>query len=273
VSPGCDHCYAATFAERWRGTPGHPYVNGFDLTLRPERLDRPLRWRRPSRVFVNSMSDLFHAAVPDRYIAEVFAVMHYARHHTFQVLTKRRGRLQALVGSGEFAQLVWDIAENMDPDGRLCRGGPPDLWPLPNVWLGVSVEDQHWADIRIPALQATPAAVRFVSAEPLLGPVDLGQAALHRLDWVIVGGESGPGARPMDPTWAADLVQSCGLAGVPVFVKQLGTVWAREHGGPVKGGDPHCWPADLRVRQFPPPMAAADGGAANEPLAAAEVPA
>jgi protein gp37 len=323
VSPGCDHCYAATFAERWRGTPGHPYEQGFDLTLRPERLLTPLRWRLPSHVFVNSMSDLLHEAVPDHYVARVFAVMGLASRHTFQVLTKRHGRLRNLFGRPGFRDQVAEAATDIiGGTGRIrfdmngwtpqYRTGPPRTvrrwvppWPLPNVWLGVSVEDQRWAGIRVPALLAVPAAVRFVSAEPLLGPVDLsawlrpvpGCAHIspedglcahptavtpechrfcdcpvapeqwHGLDWVIVGGESGPGARAMDPDWAADLVTHCEMVSVPVFVKQLGTVWARHHGGPVKGGDPRLWPSHLRVRQLPQPTRA--GRAAAELLSGA----
>lgn len=150
VSPGCDHCYAKTFAERWRGTPGHYFERGFDVQLRPDKLDQPLRWRKPRRIFVNSMSDLFHDDVPDDYIAKVWEVMARCPQHTFQILTKRHGRMRSLLNASTF-------------------NSPP----LPNVWLGVSAENQQWADIRIPALLDTPAAVRFVSAEPLLGPIDL----------------------------------------------------------------------------------------------------
>lgn len=286
VSPGCDHCYAETFAERWRGTPGHHFENGFDVTLRPERLQQPLRWKRPRRVFVNSMSDLFHDSVPDDYIAQVFAVMGAARQHTFQVLTKRHARMRSLLSSPDFARTVvtWEGA-TMRAQGQ--RGiVPAEQWPLPNVWLGVSVENQKWADIRIPALLATPAATRFLSCEPLLGPVDIwGQggdrvaAGVYALpdppeydggepvcqdhgvercrqgcrfvDWVIVGGESGPGARPMEADWARALVEHCTAAEVPVFVKQLGAVAGRSLGAGSKGGDWDAWPDDLRVREYP----------------------
>lgn len=162
VSPGCDHCYAETLAERFRDTPGHYYENGFDVQLRPEKLDQPLRWTRPRRIFVNSMSDLFHDQVPDEYIAKVFAVMARAEQHTFQLLTKRHGRMRSLLSDDAFPDAV--VRE---------LGGGLGGWPLPNVWLGVSVENQQWADTRIPALLETPAAVRFLSMEPLLGPVDL----------------------------------------------------------------------------------------------------
>ncbi len=307
VSEGCDHCYAKTFAERWRGVPGHPYEQGFDLRLWPERLEVPLHWRKPRRVFVNSMSDLFHKGVPDEFIAEVFAVMALARTHMFQCLTKRPGRMASLLGSDRFRALL---------ERRLCwrlhaREIPEhwDWWPLPNVWLGTSVESQKWADVRVPLLAKCSAARLFLSCEPLLeavtldperlgGPWARANAHSHRhprhilgpvtdpddgwsghmacdddgtgdpfvddprgcgfdttsgggIGWVIVGGESGPGARPMDPAWARSLVRQCREAGVRPFVKQLGSVWARGHGGNSKGGDPERWPADLRVREYP----------------------
>lgn len=191
VSPGCAHCYAKTFAERFRGVAGHPYEVGFDLTLRPERLTQPFEWKRPRLVFVNSMSDLFHEDVPDSYIAEVFAVMAAARLHTFQVLTKRGERLR-------------EIAP------RLC-------WP-DNVWMGVSVENQRFVG-RIDDLRSTPAAIRFLSCEPLLGALDL---QLDGIDWVIAGGESGRGARPMRPEWVRAIRDQCVSARVPFFFKQWG---------------------------------------------------
>ncbi|RSN12844.1 hypothetical protein DMB42_11745 [Nonomuraea sp. WAC 01424] len=249
VSPGCDHCYAETFAERWRGTPGHHFEAGFDVTLRPERLDQPLRWKKPRRIFVNSMSDLFHDDVPDEYIARVFAVMAQASHHTFQILTKRHARMRSFLndickcGSGHApgihlrSAMSWAGTAHSPTyvpgvDGHTVYFDRP--WPLPNVWLGVSVENQQWAEARIPALLETPAAVRFISAEPLLGPVDLrnlkarngalidclsgdvkdGDGTVYTgapsvLDWVIVGGESGRGARPMHPRWPIDLRDQC----------------------------------------------------------------
>lgn len=253
VSAGCDNCYAETFSERFRGTPGHYFEGGFDIQLRPDKLDQPLRWKRPRRIFVNSMSDLFHNDVPDTYIAQVFGVMALAQHHTFQILTKRHGRMRSLLGSDDviygrsFESMVRNVAHNTR--NNLRRADLPiadDLpWPLPNVWLGVSTEDQKWADIRIPALLDTPAAVRFISAEPLLGPIDLakvsappfwclghgGPAAecpndLHLprqgIDWVIVGGESGRNARPMHPAWATSLRDQCATAEVPFLFKQWG---------------------------------------------------
>ncbi|HMG63760.1 MAG TPA: phage Gp37/Gp68 family protein [Streptosporangiaceae bacterium] len=266
VSPGCDHCYARKFAERWRGTPGHHFENGFDVTLRPERLEQPLRWKRPRRIFTNSMSDLFHKDVPDEYIACVFTVMAKARQHTFQVLTKRHARMRSLLSSDEFQLMCFASA--------LVRGWDLEgtSWPLPNVWLGISAEDQKWADIRIPALLDTPAAVRFVSAEPLLGPIDLrvhlnGSCPEHdfpggfcvqrdhpgvrRLNWLIVGGESGPGARPMDEEWARTLAIQATRARVPVFMKQMGSVLGKELGAGPKGGDWDTWPEDLKIREFP----------------------
>lgn len=252
VSPGCDHCYAETFAERFRGTEGHYFERGFDVQLRPEKLDQPLRWRRPRRIFVNSMSDLFHDQVPDEYIAQVWAVMALAPQHTFQVLTKRHGRMRSLLSSARFDDLFTDALYSFEsPTGDEPAepvGSAPG--PLPNVWLGVSVEDQKRADLRVPALLDTPAAVRFLSCEPLLGPVDLtgfgtqqsywltgrpgwgapepGPLAMQpleigpRIDWVIVGGESGPHARPMHPTWARLLRNQCVDAGVPFHFKQWG---------------------------------------------------
>lgn len=280
VSPGCDHCYAETFAERFRGVPGHHFENGFDVTLRPERLDQPLRWKRPRRIFTNSMSDLFHKDVPDRFIAEVFAVMALAPQHTFQMLTKRHSRMRSLLSSPNFPELVQRAIDAWfdDPDDQPAVGP----WPLRNVWLGVSVENQHWADIRIPALLETPAAVRWLSCEPLLGPVDLGIGDPHRghksddvhghphppicltcstddneveyfrrdpdqvgpsgIGWVVVGGESGRQSRPMHPDWARSLRDQCEQARVPFFFKQAGAVLAREWGcTDRKGHNPDEW--------------------------------
>jgi len=233
VSPGCDHCYAETLAERFRGTPGHYFENGFDVQLRPDKLDQPLRWKKPRRIFVNSMSDLFHQDISDEYIAQVFGVMAMAEQHTFQILTKRHARMRSLLGDPDFREQVaqeivgWEVAGRWVPDH--IESGQPDWYPLPNVWLGVSVENQQWADIRIPALLDTPAAVRFLSCEPLLGPVDiingLGDSWLTGIDWVIVGGESGRGARPMHPDWARQLRDQCQAAGAPFHYKQHGA-WA-----------------------------------------------
>jgi len=189
VSPGCAHCYAERLAERFRGTPAFPV--GFDLALRSDRLRLPLRWKEPRRIFVNSMSDLFHPDVPRSYIEAVFAVMREAGWHRFQILTKRSERLREL--------------------------GPQLDWPA-NVWMGVSVENQRWAS-RVDDLRSVPCAIRFLSLEPLLGPVSLDLKGIH---WVIVGGESGPGARRMLPEWVVSVQSQCDVAGVPFFFKQWG---------------------------------------------------
>lgn len=231
VSEGCRNCYAETFAERWRGVEGHPYEQGFDVRMVPKKLDEPLHWRKPRRVFVNSMSDLFHEAIPTHYIHDVFATMGAARQHTFQVLTKRPHRMLGVLTSGYFPEKYHD-----DYGPLQSR-----FWPLPNVWLGVSVEDQKTADERIPLLLKTPAAVRFLSCEPLLGPVNLDSGSrggpprylsyevdhYARIDQVIVGGESGSRARPMHPNWARSIRDQCQAAGVPYFYKQTGE-WASE---------------------------------------------
>jgi protein gp37 len=237
VSPGCDHCYALGMAKRLKamGQPkyqadGDPRTSGpgFGLTMHPDVLDLPLRWRKPRRVFVNSMSDLFHPKVDDIFIAQVWAVMSLTPQHTYQILTKRPKRMRSLLNSHLFP---WVVGRKRIGFG--ANDYTPAPHPLPNVWLGVSVEDQRRADERIPALLDTPAAVRFLSCEPLLGPVDLEVAAvcgdrrctcppLHGLGWVIVGGESGPGARPMHPAWARTIRDQCQTAGVPFFFKQWG---------------------------------------------------
>jgi protein gp37 len=250
VSPGCDHCYAETFAERWRGTPGHHFEQGFDLRLWPDRLVLPLKWRKPRRIFVNSMSDLFHDDVPDGFIHQVFAVMAATPQHTYQILTKRHGRMRTLLrdecrcGGGHqpgihFKSAIDWVATPHSPEyvpGLPLRLYHQIQWPLPNVWVGVSVENQQWADIRIPALRDTPAAVRWLSCEPLLGPVDLSQHLVPAepapaftdawdrgdLGWIVTGGESGPGARPMQPSWALSLRDQCADAGVPFLFKQWG---------------------------------------------------
>jgi protein gp37 len=235
VSPGCDHCYAETFAERFRGVPDHHFERGFDVVLRPERLAIPTRWRRPRRIFVNSMTDLFHASVPDEFIADVFGVMSSCATHTFQVLTKRHARMHALLNDRDFQQEISERARAWFHRPPSRGQNWPGTWPLPNVWLGVSAENQHWADIRIPALLDTTAAVRFLSCEPLLGPVDLSPwlgsdddvSSWYRArpDWVIAGGESGHAARPMHPDWARSLRDQCTSTGVPFLLKQWGE-WA-----------------------------------------------
>lgn len=319
VSAGCERCYAERVAHRFSG-PGEPYEGltmntgkgprwTGEVRLVPEKLAEPLRWRKPRRVFVDSMSDLFHEAVPFEYIAAVFGVMAACPQHTFQVLTKRPERarewfewaasLPSASGKrwrdcapvagylGEYAAGATKGACNVWLHGAL----PP--WPLPNVWLLTSVENQTTADARIPEILQCPAAVIGVSYEPALGPVTHwpGMSQCHScggvawsesggsrrcddcgeyyrsLDWIIVGGESGPGARPFDIGWARDVIAQCKAAGVPVFVKQLGS-WPCMTPlcgiGPSayqnrcslgihdrKGGDPSEWPEDLRVRQWP----------------------
>jgi protein gp37 len=239
VSPGCEHCYAEAIAHRFAGSAVFP--RGFAVTLHPERVSAPLRWRRPCRVFVNSMSDLFHPQVPEAFLVEVFAVMAATPGHTYQVLTKRPGRLRALLHSPGFRSAVLARAQTVDPDRRWPG------WPVPNVWLGVSVEDDQRAGLRIPVLLNAPAAVRFVSCEPLLGPVWLRRRWLTTptgtggIDWVIVGGESGPGARPMHPAWARSLREQCYAAGVAFFFKQWGA-WA-----PTTPGHPQDGKAVVRV--------------------------
>jgi len=267
VSPGCAHCYAETFAERWRGVPGHPYEQGFDLRLVPEKLTEPLSWKKPRKVFVNSMSDLFQDGVPDEYIDRVFAVMALAERHTFQVLTKRADRMRDYMSRGIFNGFAdgsesFLAANAQTPDAHVALGRILD-GPLPNVWLGVSVENQHFADERIPLLLQTPAAVRFVSAEPLLRPVKLimsklcdystphDSVSMRRLDWVIVGGESGAGARPFDVAWARSIVQQCKAANVPVFVKQLGAHVLDRNDAGFEGDTPRSWPMDTDVEDHP----------------------
>jgi len=198
ITPGCAHCYAETFAERFRGVKGHPYEQGFDLKLWPDRLDLPKRWNKPRRIFVNSMSDLFHVDVPDDFIRSVFQTMVAADRHLFQVLTKRAERMEQWTNTN-FTQQTWPS----------------------NVWLGVSVENaEHvW---RIQHLQRTPASVRFLSIEPLLGPITLTPALLHNIHWVIAGGESGPGARRMQRDWVRDIKRQCKANDVAFFFKQWG---------------------------------------------------
>jgi protein gp37 len=192
VSPGCDHCYAKTFAERFRDVPGHPYEQGFDLRLWPSRLELPLKWKTSRRIFVNSMSDLFHKDVPDDYIFKVFDVMRRANWHNFQVLTKRSARLAKLA--------------------------PKLPWPE-HVWVGVSVEtiQYHW---RVDQLRQVPAYVRFISAEPLLG--SLNELDISDIHWVIAGGESGAGHRPCNPRWIRELRDKCQEIGTAFFFKQWG---------------------------------------------------
>lgn len=260
VSPGCEHCYierTPPFRMQGRRFSGPEIGATTGVRLHPDRLEMPLHWRKPRRVFVCSLADLFHQDVPTEFIARVFAVMALAEQHTFQVLTKRPPRMRALLRSESFRRL---IADAVTGHGRNDTFGlevdiidGTGAWPLRNVWLGVSVEDQRYADERIPLLLDTPAALWWLSCEPLLGPVSLSVGAVEDtvgrpdrsgrapgtgrdgrsspdeptavptgIHWVIVGGESGPGARPMHPQWARDLLDQCQQAGVAFFLKQMG---------------------------------------------------
>jgi protein gp37 len=246
ISPGCDNCYALTMARRLKGmgsakyqNDGHPVTSGpgFGITTHPDVLTEPLRWKKPRRVFVNSMSDLFHARVEVGFITQVWRVMQATPQHTYQVLTKRAARLPRVLDR------VHDTLGLTEP--------------LPNVWLGTSIESADYVR-RADALRAADAAVRFISAEPLIGP--LPSLNLAGIDWLIIGGESGAGARPLSTAWVHDLLHGSRQAGTAPFVKQLGSVWARDtawggktvHGhGDTKGGNPDYWPSRLRVREYP----------------------
>jgi protein gp37 len=210
ISPGCKHCYAETFAERFRGVPGHPYEQGFDLRIVAEKLAEPLRWTAPKTVFVNSMSDLFQDGVSDEYIEQVVRVMQIANWHTFQVLTKRADRLRDLLAT----KLSFAASS-------------------PHIWWGVSVEDRRYGVPRIQLLREAPAGVRFLSIEPLIE--EIGELDLTEIHWVIVGGESGAGARPMDAAWVQNIRRQCKKARIPFFFKQWGGVRKSEAGRLLNG--------------------------------------
>ncbi|QNM94930.1 DUF5131 family protein [Chitinimonas koreensis] len=232
VSQGCKHCYAKhQIWPRLSAMPNTVYHGReFEqVECHLERLAQPLRWAKPRRIFVNSMSDLFHEAVPDDFIIDVFETMAHAQQHTFQVLTKRPARMAYLLGLQS-----WDVQMEIRDRLKYTPAADTLQWPLPNVWLGVSVEDQATADERIPLLLQAPAAVRWISAEPLLGPVtifdldgpvDVAEGMASPIHWVVAGGESGPGARPMSIRWARDLRDQCAAASVPFLFKQWGE-WA-----------------------------------------------
>jgi protein gp37 len=218
ISAGCDHCYAERFSERFRGTLGHPFESGFDLTLRPERLEQPLRWRQPRMIFVNSMSDLFHKGIPNEFVARVFETMERANWHTYQILTKRSSLMRNFLRK------------------RYGPGSSPT-----HMWFGVSVEDGSKLS-RVRHLQESPAGVRFLSIEPLIGPI--GNLDLKGIDWVIVGGESGPQARPMRREWVRPIRDQCKTAKVAFFFKQWGGLRPKSGGRKLDGKE---W------NQFPPP--------------------
>jgi protein gp37 len=222
ISPGCTHCYAETFAERFRGVRGHPYEQGFDLRLVPEKLLEPLEWARPKMVFVNSMSDLFQEAIPTEYVAAVSTVMAASPWHIYQVLTKRAARLCDLL-----------------------RTELTEVGTKPHIWWGVSVEDRRYGLPRIGLLRQTPAAMRFLSIEPLLE--DLGQIDLEGIDWVIVGGESGPGARPIRPEWVESIRDQCERASVAFFFKQWGGVRKSKTGRALNGRTYDAFPSVVRA--------------------------
>lgn len=329
ISPGCQHCYAERMAKRLKAMGQNNYRNGFEITLQPQMLEVPLHWKKPQRIFVNSMSDLFHKDVPVEFIRKTFVVMALCPDHVFQVLTKRADWMREVLGAPDFAVMLAYVAGQMMMEARQSGDikladqlverwnrlnrvvGDYSWYPLKNVWIGVSAEDQQRADERIPDLLKTPAAVRWVSYEPALGPIDFQHIALKsgperhyerwtdalaganfacdssaaadvecsRLDWIVIGGESGPGARGFDLDWARGTVSACKDAGVPVFVKQLGAVpvmsevdWRAMSPAPLlnyrndkralvatvplkfrhpKGGEPSEWPADLDVREYP----------------------
>jgi protein gp37 len=218
ISPGCKHCYASAFAERFRGVPGHPYERGFDLRIVPHKLLEPLTWSAANMVFVNSMSDLFHPEIPDWFVVQVAEVMMKASWHTYQVLTKRADRLDKLLsGPLRFAATS------------------------PHIWWGVSVEDVKHGVPRIARLRNTPAAVKFLSIEPLLE--NLGDVDLAGIDWVIVGGESGRGARPLQESWVLNLQRSCRKHRIPFFFKQWGGVNKKKNGRELRGKTYDQFPA------------------------------
>ncbi len=209
ITSGCDNCYAERFTERFRGVPGHPFQNGFDLELKPARLDQPVRWTRPRMIFVNSLSDLFHKGVPDSYVDQVFDVMESADRHVYQILTKRSSRMR---------------------DYLISRYGGRTA-PA-HMWFGVSMEDASSAT-RLRHLKEAPAAVRFVSAEPLIGP--LGTLDLAGISWMIVGGESGPGHRPIEADWVREIRDACLAQDVAFFFKQWGGFRPKSLGKEIDG--------------------------------------
>lgn len=233
TSPGCDRCYAERFAERFRGTQGHVFARGFDLQLRPERVLAPLKWRKPQMIFVNSMSDLFHKGIPQTFIDSVFDTMEKANWHVFQVLTKRSSLMLSYL-----------------------RNRYTDRAPPAHLWFGVSIEDGS-RKIRAKHLREAPAAVRFLSIEPLIGP--LGIVDLKGMNWVIVGGESGPGARPLDPAWVRDVRDQCLKSQVAFFFKQWGGARPKSGGRLLDGQEWSQFPESVDGPSSPSRMTSSAG--------------
>jgi len=221
ISAGCDNCYAARFSERFRGVPGHPFERGFDLTLRSERLLQPIEWKRPRMIFVNSVSDLFHKEIPKAYICKVFDTMEKADWHIYQVLTKRSSLLRKFINE------------------RYQTRKAPE-----HIWFGVSIENDKVVS-RVTHLQNANVSVRFLSIEPLIGPV--GKLNLRSIDWVILGGESGPGARPMDPEWAIDIRNQCVKSKAAFFFKQWGGRTPKAGGRLLEGREWNQFPREAPV--------------------------
>lgn len=278
VSPGCKFCYAKHKAwPRLSANPKGVYTGRKfeDVQVHPERLDQPIRWKRPRMIFVNSMSDLFHEDIPYAFIDSVFAVIGLARQHVFQILTKRPERMLDYMQSSELSHRLNDAARVVAQNNSIAivptqaHGMVPDRWPFPNAWLGVSVENQATADERIPLLLETPAAVRWLSCEPLLDSIKIDHIENHgdihdratrgswwapltgaytdspTIHWVVVGGESGKGARPMHPSWAMNLRTQCRHAEVPFFMKQGSQAnWPDYH-------NIESFPSYLQVREYP----------------------
>jgi protein gp37 len=254
ISPGCDNCYALGMAKRLKAMGQAKYQNdgnprtsgpGFGLTVHEDALNIPLRIRKPETWFVNSMSDLFHARVPVGFVAQVWVTMARTPQHTYQILTKRPERMNRLIGdSFDGGQALLEELGSEEDAQTLYDA----LWPLPNVWLGTSIELDKYAR-RADELRQTDAAIRFLSLEPLLGP--LPSLDLSGIDWMILGGESGPGSRRMDPSWVRDLIAQGRESGTAIFVKQLGSVLGRELGAGSKGNHWDAFPDDLKIREFP----------------------
>jgi protein gp37 len=269
ASAGCDNCYSAALThrldamgqEKYRGLTvlnkrGDRHFNGV-VKCWEESLSVPLKWKRPRRIFVNSMSDTFHRDVPFSFTDKIFAVAALCPQHTFQILTKRPRRMSEYLSNRMFpvCSAASQLKADLHPVDIFKRFKYPfvsdSTWPLPNVWLGTSVENQAAADERIPHILNCPAAVRFLSIEPQLEEINLPRTAEGGIDWVIIGGESGPRARPFNPAWAAKLINQCGDYNIAVFVKQFGANPIGMNLRDSHGGDMEEWPEELRIREFP----------------------